>query len=210
LSASADTNSRGSLAYRKSRDAIWHADVPEKYARLIEHIPGNRILEMGAAEGVLALLLAQRKEKVIALEKNAERHEEALRLQAHWKDLGLSVSHCEMVLGSITDRLDLLEQVDTFLGVRSIYYLRDDVQRVFDRIGERVENVVLCGNKNRARRYIESGGSPDDKLGRFNFYASIEGMISVLERAGYAIVETVTEGDPIVVGAKSLRPAMHR
>lgn len=206
----AGARTRGSLAYRTNREAIWKGKIPKKYLRLIEHVKGNRILELGSAEGVLALLLAQNKEKVIGLELSKERYEEALRLQAHWRNQGMNVDRCEFVQGNIVDRLDLLEQVDTFLGVRSIYYLRDDIQRVFEKIGQHARYVILCGNKNRAHRYFESGGNPDDKLGRFNFYASLEGMTSVLESVGYSIVTTVTEGDPIVVGTKELPPKAGR
>jgi hypothetical protein len=194
---------KGSLAYRTNRDAIWRAKAPEKYTRLIEYIPGDRILEFGSAEGVLALLLSQHKGKVIALEMKKDRHEEALDLQAQWRRLGRNVDRCEMVFGNLKDRLDLLKQVDTFVGVRSIYYLRDDIERVFESVGQHVKNVVLCGNKNRARRYFETNGAPDDKLGKYNYFASKEGMISILESCGYAITELVEYGDPIVVGMKT-------
>ncbi|MEX2127621.1 MAG: hypothetical protein WD871_05200 [Xanthobacteraceae bacterium] len=196
---------KGSLAYRTNRDAIWHADVPKKYLRLLEHVPGDRILELGSAEGVLALVLAQRKEKIFALEMKKDRHEEALQLQAHWRERGLDVDRCEMILGNIKERFDLLPQVDTLLGVRSIYYLREDVQRVFDAVGQHVKHVVLCGNKNRARRYFDANGMPGDKLGTYNYYASKEGMISILETSGYSIVKTVDDGDPIVVGVKNVK-----
>lgn len=49
----------GSLEYRKNRNAIWQANVPNKYTRLLDLIPGQRVLELGAAEGVLSLLLAK-------------------------------------------------------------------------------------------------------------------------------------------------------
>jgi hypothetical protein len=58
----------GSLAYRTNRKAIWRGDIPEKYTRLVDLVPGKRVLELGAAEGVLSLLLAQKKEKVFALD----------------------------------------------------------------------------------------------------------------------------------------------
>ena len=71
-----------SLEYRRNRDAILGGDIPEKYTRLIDLVPGDRVLELGAAEGVLSLLLARTKASVIALEKKDHRHEEAQRLQA--------------------------------------------------------------------------------------------------------------------------------
>ena len=88
-----------SLAYRYNKGSILGGDIPEKYTRLIDLVPGDRVLELGAAEGVLSLLLARTKASVIALEKKDYRHEEAQRLQAEWRDQGMDVDRCEMVLG---------------------------------------------------------------------------------------------------------------
>ena len=199
--------SKGSLAYRTSKESIWRASVPEKYTRLIDHIHGCRVLELGAAEGVLALLLAQHKEKVFALEMKVDRHQEALRLQEHRRAQGYDVDRCEMVQGNILDRLDLLRQVNCLVGIRSIYYLRDKVDQVFAVVGQHVRHVTLCGNRNRARRYFEANGQPDDKLGKYNFYASIEGMTTVLGNHGFTITRVITDGDPIVVAEKKGDPA---
>src|SRR5687767_12415869 len=79
------TQPKGSLAYRKNKDAITQGEIPKKYTRVLELVPGERVIELGAAEGVLSLLLAERKQKVYALELRQERHEEALRLQAAWR-----------------------------------------------------------------------------------------------------------------------------
>jgi precorrin-6B methylase 2 len=198
---------KGSLAYRTNKDSIWNAELPAKYTRLLDHIHGSRILELGAAEGVLALQLAQQKEKVIALEMKKDRHEEAIKLQEHRRQQGFDVDRCEMVHGSIVDRLDLLEQVDCLIGIRSIYYLRDKVDEVFSAVGRSVRHVTLCGNKNRAARYFESKGNPGDNLGKYNFYASIEGMATVLGNHGYTITRVIAEGDAIVVGEKKSDPA---
>jgi SAM-dependent methyltransferase len=197
------TKQPGSLEYRRNRGAIWRGNIPKKYTRLVDLVPGRRILELGSAEGVLALLLAQTKHRVIALEQNRERHEEALRLQSQWQENGLDVVRCEMVQGDIRERLELLESVDTLIAVRSIYYLRDTIRPVFAAVSRHVENVVLCGNKNRARHYHETNGKPDDPLGPFNYFATLEGMTSLLSDCGYRIAQTVAEGDPIVVGVKS-------
>jgi hypothetical protein len=194
----------GSLEYRKNKDAIKKGDIPAKYTRLLNYITGERILELGAAEGVLSLLLAERNHQVYALELRPDRHEEAKRLQRLWLDQGRHVSTCEMVLGDIRQKRDLLSKVDTLVAVRSIYYLRDQVDDVFAEVGKHVKRVVLCGNKNRAKTYFDAGGNPTDNLGRFNFYASVEGMTEVLKNAGYTIAETIRDGDPIVVGVKEI------
>jgi hypothetical protein len=72
--------------------------------------------------------------------------------------------------------LHLLRSVDTLLAVRSIYYLRADLADVFDAVGRHVPNAVLCGNKNRARKYAEAQGNPDDPLGKFNYFATLDDL----------------------------------
>lgn len=192
----------GSLHYRKNAAAIDAGSVPEKYTRLLPYIPGRRVLEFGAAEGVQALLLAERGMEVTALEVNEERHEGAKRLKDIWIGLGRSVHNCTMVQGDIRDRLDLLEGVDTLLAVRAVYYLREDAVAVFSTAAKHVHNVVLCGNKNRAHRF-ENGITPhDDGLGVWNKYSSIAGMTELIDQAGFRVETVVREGDPIVTGRR--------
>lgn len=181
-----------SLAFRKNEEAIFRGDVPEKYTRLVPLIPGKRILEIGSAEGVLALLLAKAGKEVIALERSPERHESAQRLRDTW-----GVTGPRFVCGDIRDSLDLLPAFDTLVAVRMIYYLRDDLDAVFAQAFTRIPNVVLCGNRNRADRY--RAGVKDEPGGPHNYYASLEGMKALLERHGYTVVSEVTEGDEIVV-----------
>lgn len=182
----------GSLAYRKNEAAILRGDVPEKYLRLLPHIPGRSVLEVGSAEGVLALLMIQEGKVVTAVEKSAERHAAALALRDQW-----GITGGKFVNGSVSNHLYLFD-VDTMVCVRSIYYLGDDLDTVFAAAAARIPNVVLCGNKNRAARW--KAGQPNDHDRADNYYASAEGMRDVLTRHGYEIVTEVLEGDPIVVG----------
>lgn len=185
----------GSLAYRKNEAAILRGVVPEKYTRLLPYIPKGRILELGSAEGVLALLLAMRGDEVTALEPNRERHEAAQRLRDAW---GMDANGPRFVNGSIGKHPELLVEggFDTLVAVRMIYYLGDALDSVF-RLS-RIPNAVLCGNRNRAKAWHE--GRPHEPLGEMNRYASAVGMSELLERHGYTVIETVLEGDPIVVG----------
>lgn len=187
----------GSLAYRKNEAAILRGDVPEKYTRILPYIPGNRILEIGSAEGVLALLMAREGMKVTALEKSAERHASALKLAKAWKAKGVS-----FVNGPVQEAIALVEPdaFDTLVAVRMIYYLRDQLDPVFAAVAERIPNVVLCGNGNRATRYRK--GYADEEGGPVGFYASAEGMRALLERHGYTVTAELLEGDEIVVGTK--------
>ncbi len=188
---------KGSLAYRNNKRKILKGDFPKKYTRLLPYIPGDSILEIGSAEGVLALLLCQSKDNVLALELSPERNKEALKLQSIFRDKGYRVDNCRMLEGNIDDRIDLLEQVDTVVAVRVIYHL-DDVKLTFSRIAKKIENVVLCGNKYRAEKYYKGSGN------KKNYYATLEGMKTLLEDCGYEIKKTLKDGDPIVVGSKVL------
>lgn len=182
-----------SLAYRKNEVAILRGDVPEKYTRLLQFIPGDRIIELGSAEGVLACLLAKHGREVTAVERRPERHDAAKRLATAWNISGL-----RLVRGDIADNLGLLADKDTLVAVRMIYYLRDGLDAVFGEVAKRIPNVVLCGNKNRAHWWREGLPNRNDRAD--NYYASTEGMRALLERHGYRITQEKTEGDPIVVG----------
>ncbi len=194
----------GSLAYRENREAIRNGDVPAKYTRIVPLVPGRRVLEIGAAEGVLSLLLALDKEVVFALDGEEPRHAEALRLQTIWRSRDERFGRCEMILGEFRNRLDLLDQVDTLVAVRMIYYLEEDMQQVFEKVAQKVENVVLCGNAHRAAYWAKTKGTglPRRGFGPYDYYASLEGMKSLLEGVGYRITTEVSEGDPIVVGTR--------
>lgn len=190
----------GSLAYRKNEAAILAGDVPAKYTRLLPYITGDRILEIGSAEGVLACLLARAGKEVTALERNTERHQSAIRLYDEWAGRS-GFPPPDFENGDITERFDLLEGADTFVAVRVIYYLRDRIDEVFAQVAMHVPNVVLCGNRGRTANY--HNGTPDEPLGEYNFYASAEGMTALLCRHGYEIAAEVREGDAIVVGRKN-------
>lgn len=195
-----DTLQRASLAYRNAQADIWAGHVPEKYMRLLPFIPGPRVLEIGAAEGVLALLLGRRPdvETVTALEWREERHREALRLQHQWAALGLDVARVRMLQGDIRERVDLLTGQTTVVLIRTLYYLRADavpMLRAAWMAG--IGTVVLSGNRGRQARYRRN---PDDELGQFNHLAATEGMVEALTRAGFEMRTVLDEGDPIVVG----------
>lgn len=185
----------GSLAYRMNTAAILAGNPPAKYTRIMPYIKGDSIFELGSAEGVLACLLAKEGRTVTALEAQRERHQDAKRLADKW-----GISGVAFVNGQMQANLDRLAGHDVFLGVRSIYYLRDEIDMVFSAIAASIPTVVLCGNRGRAKAY--HAGRPHPGLGEFNFYASREGMRAVLERHGYRITREVTEGDEIVVGER--------
>jgi hypothetical protein len=186
---------RSSLAYRKAKSEIWAGQVPPKYTRLLPYIDGSPILEIGSAEGVLSLMLAQRGAEVTGLELRPERHADAMKLRKQWQ-----VWNCALRVGDIREHLDLLQGVETLIAVRTIYYLREDAPAVIAFAATAgVRKVVLCGNVNRAD---QSRRFPHSDLGRFNRLASIEGMRDLLTGASYRIGIVVDHGDPIVVGVR--------
>lgn len=195
-----DAAQRASLAYRKARGAIWEGRVPEKYTRLVPYISGRRGLEIGAAEGVLSLMLARDNvmESVTALELREDRHREGLALQVHWRAAHPSVDRCVLLQGDILCRLNLLGHADTLIAIRTLYYLRESAHLMLEMARKSgVERVVLCGNKGRQAQHH---ADPHSELGRFNFLASTDGMTAALTRAGYWANPVHDEGDPIVIG----------
>lgn len=188
----------GSLAYRKSEAQILAGKPPEKYTRIIPHIPGNKIIELGSAEGVLALMLAKLGRDVVAIERNPERHEKAQHLRDAWGVEGGP----RFICGDIRENLAQIEDRETLVAVRMIYYLKDDLDPVFAEVAKHVPTVVLCGNWNRAERW--RNGVIDPTSNADDYYASEEGMTDLLTRHGYEIVNYVDGGDEIVVGRKEI------
>lgn len=189
----------GSLAYRKNEDAILRGRIPEKYSRLLPFIPGNKIIEIGSAEGVLALLLAKQGRRVTAIERSLERHLAAINLSAVWRQKE-KFSAPNFVLGNVLDHMDELENADTLVAIRVVYHLRDDIHDVFAAASINIPNVVLCGNRGRGEQW--RSGVPDEPCGPLNYYSSSEGMRDLLTRHGYTVVREEPNGDPIVVGRK--------
>jgi SAM-dependent methyltransferase len=186
-----------SLFFRENRESIESGFVPPRYSRVADAVSGDRVLEMGAAEGTLALLLAQRKRFVIGIEPQPERASLAVqRIGAAQPP----VKNVSFVFGDIRDHLPLLSLVDAFVGMRCIYYLRADTEAVFDAIAASVPEVVLTGNAEREKRFMAGERS---NLGEFERYATLDGMVELLESRGYRIVRCESgvprERDPMVI-----------
>ena len=195
-----------SLAYRNNKEDIINRKISEKYLRLLPYVHGDNILEIGSAEGVLSLLLAKHTKSVLGVERNKERFEEALRLKEIWK-----INNCNFLNCDIVNRLDLLDDIDTLVAVRTIYYFRENLDKVFINIAKRCKTVVLGGNAGRSFSYKE--GKPEKDVGIFNYYATSEGMIELLEKYGYVIGDMVKESyrvDPIVVGHKPKQKVVYK
>ena len=184
-----------SIAYRSNEESILQGDIPEKYTRILPYVKGERVLDIGAAEGVMSFLLTKSKKRVYALEKSAHRFQESYKVREALKEKGFPVERCELLMGSIDDRLDLLDMVDTVVAIRVIYYFHD-ANKTLAEIGKKVENVVLGGNAEKVDAY--NNGMQTKR----NYLSTIEAMKKLLEDNGYEITTIVAEGDPIVVGQK--------
>jgi len=187
-----------SLGYRKHARVIRQGIVPEKYTRVAQYVIGHYVLEVGSAEGVLALTLANEGREVVAVEQRLDRHATAMELKEAWRKRGKRVDSCTLINENILERLDLLQNMDTLVAVRSIYYLRENVRPFFVEVAKHVRHVVLCGNPGRWPRCRDQ----EDRLGEFNYYASSEGMRELLDASGYQITQEIKTGDPIVVGKR--------
>jgi hypothetical protein len=197
-----EENERPSLAYKRHGADIRDGVVPAKYTRLVPYIKGECALEIGAAEGVLTLLLARERlvTNAIGLELRPDRHHASLRLQQRWNTLGFDTRRAQLVCGDILENFGLLAGVDVLIAVRAIYYMREHAPRVMAAAAAAgVKRIVLCGNRGRQQQHRQE---PRSELGRFNFLAAIEGMTALLEGAAYRIETTLDHGDPIVVGVR--------
>lgn len=187
-----------SLAYRKNLEAILNGKPPVKYTRIVPFVPGDHVVEIGSAEGVLALLLAKEGKSVTAVEKNRERHDAAVDLRARWGGQRLSLT---LVCGDILELPHLLDDATTLVAIRMLYHLGE---RAHDVIAEAakagVKNIVLGGNKNRERRFLSGLRSG---LGEGERFATRQGMTELLAAHGYSLVHQASgDFDPIVVGER--------
>lgn len=193
----AESFSRLSLFYRENREAIERGTIPERYERVASQVTGSRVLEMGSAEGTLSLLLAAQGRRVVGVEPNPDRASLAVQRSAAAQPLEGGLS---FVWGDIRNHLPLLQGVETFVGMRCIYYLREDIEGVFDAVAEHVQEVVLTGNAEREARFAtgERVG-----LGEYERYATLEGMVGLLVARGYRVAFSEdgipNERDPMIV-----------
>ena len=194
-----------SLAFRKNKNMIQDGRFPSKYVRIADVVAGTRVMELGSAEGVLALLLAERGKSVLGIEASPERHAAALELGGIDAIEASTRARVKFVLGDIRDSYELMEGYDAFVASRSIYYLRDEIEDLMKRVSESFTHVTLVGNYARERRFFKSRGSGSNSVGRFEYYATGIGMQDLLSRHGYRITNVIFSNrarDPIVCGQK--------
>lgn len=199
---------RGSLEFRRHEELISEGNVTAKYARILPFVPGETVFEMGAAEGVLSLLLSERKEKVWAVERSLERHQRAKELKDQWLARGFPAESCEMLHGDLSDHMELLDASETFLAVRALYYLGKGIEDVVAQAWKNVDNIVLVGNRFRSEKYF-SGRTSSHSVGQVeglnNYYASLDGMWTLVSRQGFSVRHAIPDGDPILVACREAK-----
>jgi SAM-dependent methyltransferase len=193
--------------YRENADKITKGEVPARYLRIAKLVPGERVLEIGSADGTQSLVLARSKSLVCGVELMPMQFEEACELRKKWIKNGEDVERCEFrnedVLTSTID----LDGFDTVLMSRVLYHFRDSADAVLEKIAQsKVNNIVLVGCPIRERNWREHGVS-GDVMGKYASLASQEGMESVLHEHDFHIVSSFSSekgDDPIVVASRNL------
>jgi len=190
----------GSVDYLAYEDLLKEGRLPEKFARILPLVEGDRILEVGSAEGILAMALTATKSKVTSLDITPARQEAGRKLQAEWINAGREeVRRCEFVCGDIFERFDLLAGADTVIASRVIYYFHEAMHDLIAACARNgVSGIVLVGNEYRAVAWEKENDGKE--LGRYAYYSTVAGMKELLEKHGYAVVKVISEGDPVVVG----------
>ncbi len=200
-------NERHQVEFRKNKDQIAQGNVPERYTRTAHHVPGSRVLDIGSADGTLALVLAQSKDQVIGAELMRYRHKTAQAMQRTWSERGAKTNNLRFVNRGVRRVKPLLKEVDTVVLSRTLYHLRDDAFWLFDQLAQftNINYVALFGNRDKEKEWFDTkGGKPG--LGKYLALAAQEGMEDILVEHGFtietSIASTETE-DPIVIGVRS-------
>ncbi|SMF57907.1 hypothetical protein SAMN02982989_0657 [Xaviernesmea oryzae] len=188
-----------SIEFDANKDAHWNGQPVPKFERLVPIMPGSSLVEIGAAEGILSLTLAPHKERVRAIDITPNRHQKALELKARWLELGKRVENCEMVLGDALKNPELISGFDTLMASRVIYYFGTFLEEFMDNVRKNVDNVCFIGNPVRTAQFNQG---KTGKLGEYAKYATIPGMIELVERHGFKVTHVDETLDPLIIARK--------
>jgi 2-polyprenyl-3-methyl-5-hydroxy-6-metoxy-1,4-benzoquinol methylase len=187
--------------YRKNVQLIEGGDVPERYKTLAKHVPGKSIVEIGAGECILSLYLASQGKEVWAVDLSRKRTKEGERIKKIWQEQGKPVEQCRIERGGTDKVIELLENADTLVAIHVMYHLEAKAVPFVKSIPANVKFIVMAGNRMRASQWQQNKGA-DDSMGKWNYYASIEGMKELVLEAGFEPSVIDSGGSPIVIGER--------
>ncbi len=194
-----------SLSYRKNLELIISGGFPKRFVEVGDLVEGESVLDVGGAEGSLALYLASKGKTVTVLDKSPERVEAGMMLvkQVVGPDPRGTVS---FLLGDAIEVLPRLEKrFDSIVFMRSLYYFRDDGVKVLSMARGLTSQLILVANGNRERDFLTNPKYQHGGLGKFNFWSTLEGMEVAARMAGFTVEDKILQDDPILV-ARSLSP----
>ena len=187
-------------------------DIPrEDQLKLLGHVEGKRILDLGCGAGSNAIALARAGAKVIAVDGSTEQIAEA-RAAAERADLKLEVHHAPLAELAFI-RADTIDAVVSAYGLAGV----TDVDRVFrqvDRVLKPECHFVLSlphpawlmidpqDPERRVRRSywdaapIAAGDGPTDQP------RTIANLVQSLTRANFRI-DNIVEPEPVTTGGRS-------
>lgn len=199
-------NERHQIEFRKNRESIARGDIPARYQRTAELVPGSRVIDIGSADGTLALVLAQIKDFVIGAELMLYRHKTAQEMKATWAARGAKTDNLRFINRGARRLGKALDQVDTVVMSRTLYHLRDDAEWLFDQIQAKsnIKNVALFGNRDKEQEWFDTKGEKPG-LGKHLALAGQEGMEDILTRHGFTVtvsIPSTDSEDPVVIGTR--------
>ena len=181
------------------KDELLSGNVPSRY-RDIEKIVSvlvkdKVVIDIGCNAGLVSLLCKKYgAKKVYGLDLSGLFIQQAKLVENTWIKKGIikNDDRLEFVKEDILDRLDLIEESDVFIFIRSIYYIgnwidvRFDMDNSIDKIFEIVKKkknaiVLLQGNWRRKEAVERARGKYGNKL------STIPGMIDLLTDYGMEV-----------------------
>jgi SAM-dependent methyltransferase len=194
------------VEFRKNKEAIRSGFVPERLVSFANQIPGKKILEIGSADGTLALELGRRGKEVVGLELTKYRHETAVWLREEWVKQGIPVQNVKFVRSSASNAQDYVFQAETLVLSRTLYHLGEEAFMLFEMAckSPTIKYVAILGNRVK-ERIFESGGSIPGLPGRYLKLSSLEGMSDFVQSFGFAVAlaqEATNSRDPMVIASK--------
>lgn len=186
---------------RLIKECSWSGRIEEVAAL----IPGQTVVELGSAEGLLATKLATIKKSVLGVEISQARVALARKLEEKLRQAGVLKENLKFRHGDIRDVVRMLPSYETFVACRVIYHFRqvEELHELFSAVADYAQHVFLLGDRKKAAIFesfeLDFATSPVP----FFYYASAAGMEDMLAFFGYQVESGVTSfGDPFTLGTK--------